>query len=177
MMKKFIFGAALSLILIGAGCFGEPRDERWALSFNLPEGWVQYAPGEQEFAGNPEDEITPQDPEIILQSTPEAIDLSGDSQRQEYNGQPVRSEDYAVIRATRLDERRIISDEAEDLGDGLLRQSRCKEDQPCRAAGVHEFTYYYVRGDSKYQFIITINGQSPDRAIEVIESVKPVRIR
>lgn len=177
MIKKILFVSALSLVFIGAGCFGGQRDERWALSFDLPEGWAQYAEGEQDFAGSPEGEISPQDPEITLQSTADAINLEGESDRASFEGQSVRTEDFAVIRATRLDERRKISDDAEDLGKGLFRESRCKEDDPCRAEGVHEYRYYFVNGESKYQFVIITNGRTADEAVKVIESVKPVRIR
>lgn len=176
-MKQLFYIMIASFILVGAGCFGGNRDESWSLSFELPEGWVQYAAGDQGFAGNPSAEITPNTPEVAVQSTENSIYISGETERAEYREKPVQSEDYTVIRAFKLDPRRVIDDEAEDLGKGFYRLKKCEEGENCQEGGAHNYIYYFEKGPSKYQFIIITNGQSVEAAEEVILSAKPVRIK
>jgi hypothetical protein len=176
-MKKSIFAFALALVLVGAGCFGAPRDERWTLSFALPEGWVMYGAGQGGYAGNPNAEINKQSGEIVLQSTADALVIGAPKENQvEYEGKVVKKEDFAYVRVFRLDERRLISDEAEDLGKGFFREKKCDDGGDCQENGAHNYAYFYVKGDAKYQFNIVTNGRTPDEAIEVIRSAKALPI-
>lgn len=180
-MKKFLMLGLMALVLVGFGCTGSARDERWVLSFDLPEGWVMYAGGNSRFAADPSDEVNPQLADITLQSTTEAIRISDRAPKPEdpttYGGQPIRSADYAYIVVQRLDERRRIDESAEDLGKGFWRVKECEEGEDCQLNGAYNYTYYLVQENAKYKFSIVTNGQSPDRAIEIIQSAKPVKIK
>lgn len=177
-MKKYFFAIAAAVVLLGAGCFGGARDERWVLSFDLPSEWVMYAAGTRAYASNPETEVAKASAEVVLQSTADAIYIGGTREEDatEYQGQNIRQEDYALIRVFQLDERRKISSDAEDLGKGFFREKKCESGESCEANGGHNYAYYYVKGDAKYQFNIVTNGQSVDEAVKIILSAKPVRI-
>lgn len=176
-MKKSFFAFVVALVLVGAGCFEAARDERWTLSFALPEGWVMYGAGQGGFAGNPNAEITKQSGEVVLQSTADALVIGTPKEDEvEYEGKLVKKEDFAYIRVFRLDERRLISDEAEDLGKGFFREKKCEEGEECQDNGAYNYAYFYVKGDAKYQFNIVTNGRTPQEAVDVLMSAKALRI-
>ena len=174
-MKKMLFAICAGIVLLGAGCIGGgARDERWTMSFNLPQEWVMYASGGGGYISSPSEDITKATGEVILQSTTDAIHTGGSvaSNITEYQGQPIRLEDFVAIRAFQLDERRSISKDAEDLGKGFFREKKCEDGGNCQANGAYNYVYYYVKGDTKYQFNIITNGNSPEEAIDIILSAK-----
>lgn len=179
-MKKLMFMGAflLALTLTGAGCLGGNSGD-WFLTFKLPAGWTMAAPAtESSLAGVPGGEITRDLPEVVLQSTSDAIYTSAKepSDKLKELFDTFVTEDYTYIRVLRLDESRLIDSDAEDLGGGFYRFMRC--DGECVDRARHAYDYYFEdSAENKYQFIIFSDSADVDDAIDIIRSAKPVRVR
>ena len=167
---KRIFLGALTLLLIGAGCFaGEVPEEPgvqsdWWLAFDLPEGWAELPDYSLNF---PEQRLLPIDrdmTDIILQSTNLPIVLEDDEPTdalEEYV-----DTDYTFMRIYRYDPRNSIPDDAEDLGNGFFKHVR--DDGVIR--------YYLVGEHGKYRFYPEQNGHSLEQAEEVILSAVEITL-
>lgn len=165
MKKVFLF--ALSLVLVGAGCTSlggnKVVEGDWSIAFDLPNDWVMVQPYQpSDTPINLDGEITPTDAEVYLQSTDLHILPEGSGQieedRVELFGEIVES-DFTRISVLKLDPRRVIPSESEDLGDGFFKDGEI---------------YYFETEDAKYKFTILSEGQSTDEAVEVIVSAQVV---
>lgn len=179
-MKKLMFMGAflLALALTGAGCLGGNSGD-WFLTFNLPGGWTMAAPAtESSLAGVPGAEIARDFPEVVLQSTQDAIYLGSKEPSDSLNElfDTFVTEEYTYVRVLRLDESRLIDSDAEDIGGGFYRLQRC--DGECTDETRHAYDYYFEdAAENKYQFIIFSDTDNVDGAIDIIRSAKPVRVR
>lgn len=183
-MKKVLFGL-FALVLLGAGCMPTAKVQGdWYLAFDLPQDWVmvrQYNPT-SELAPVAEG-ITRDLSDIVLQSTPANVYVSpGYLPNEEDLGEGVtrddlKTDDFTSIRVLKLDARRVVPSEAEDLGGGFYREQLCEDGGECQIGGKSNYQYYFVsEAGEKYQFIIVQQGQELKVAEEVILSAKPVML-
>ena len=163
-MKK-VFSIALALVLVGAGCTSLGGNKvvtgDWSLAFDLPNDWVMVQPYQpSDTPINLEGDIDPTDAEVILQSTPNHILTGGvgiDDDRLELFGEVLTVEDsWTQISVTRLDPRRLIPSEAEDLGDGFFKETLCDAGEDCEIYNRSRFVYYLQGEDIIYKFGIFI---------------------
>ena len=179
-MKKFFLFFALFL-LVGAGCSGggqtvvDTNTSAWSLGFDLPRNWVMVKPyDETSQSVNTDLLITVEDSEVILQSTANHI-LAGDQPLEgddlSIYGEVV-TENFARVSVTRLDTRRLIPSEAEDLGDGWFVLQNCVPGESCQNGGLHYADYYLETSDAKYKFVITMNGMDVDDVVKVLMSAE-----
>jgi hypothetical protein len=171
-MKKFFLSLVVGvMIFAGAGCVGskltspfsqnEEVEGVWRLAFDLPSGWVmvkEYDAPRKE-AVMPSQNVTRDLPTVIVQSTAKAIVKSGMPDAAVSNETYVTSS-FAQIRVDKLDARRVIPSDAEDLGNGFSF-----------ADGKY---YFLTASGEKYQFVITTNGEDDAAARSVILSAQPV---
>ncbi len=154
-MKNIIF-SVLGLLLIGAGCLGGKSVEGdWWLAFDLPTDWAM-ASAYDLTSESPDSfslDVNREMDDIVLQSTVNAI--------QKVDGEYTPN-DFAHIRVLRLDDRRIIPSEAEDLGNGFFKES--------------DENYYLETETGKYQFKIIMQGSAGQSVEEVILSAQAVTI-
>lgn len=178
-----------ALLLIGAGCLSNTKQTAseeeivyekgdWYLSFDLPSGWImttQYKMGAEDPAL---DDISTDLKDIVLQSTEKSVFTSAgiisEEEQVRVDEGKVVTDDFAYIRVLKLDSRRIVPSEAEDLGDGFYKVKLCDDGGECQLGGSYNYDYYFVSGDTKYQFLIILEGQSIEVAEKVILSAQPV---
>jgi len=150
-MKKLL-GLTLGIVLLGAGCMGggsTVAEGPWTLAFDMPDNWGMYAPyTDVTFPGA---DIEKMDSEVWLQNSTETM-----------------SNDTLLIKVIKLDKRRIIPSEAEDLGDGFFKDSTCPSEDVCAP------TYYMQTEELKYKFKIELNGHNESEASSVILSAEEV---
>jgi hypothetical protein len=165
-MKK-VFSIALALVLVGAGCTSLGGNKvvtgDWTLAFDLPNDWVMVQPYQpSDTPINLEGDINPRDSEVILQSTANHILPAGSGEIEEDRlglfGEVVTS-DYLQISVLKLDPRRIIPSESEDLGDGFFKDGE---------------VYYFDTGEEKYKFTIKADGLDESAAVDVIMTAQVV---
>lgn len=165
-MKKYLF-SLFAFAFIGAGCAAggganSVVQGEWTLTFDLPNGWVMVQPYQPEDTPiNLEGDIQPTDSEVILQSTDKHILPEGgeiDEDRLPLFGD-ITQNDYIQISVLKLDPRRIIPSEAEDLGDGFFKDGD---------------VYYYKTPDANYKFTITAVGRDVQEAVDVIMTAQVV---
>ncbi len=172
-MKKLFSALAIGvMVLAGGGCaasnfvssiVGDANVEgKWRLAFDLPEGWVMAKEYDEprDTVVTPDQNVTHDLATVVLQSTEKAI-VEGsrpDAATVPENTYVVAN--YSSIRVDRLDERRIIPKDAEDLGNGF---------------STSEGKYYFVSpSGEKYQFVITSDDKDLSDEIAVILSAKTV---
>lgn len=173
-MKQFFLAfTAIVLVLTGAGCAAsnlwssmsgsENVEGPWRLAFDLPEGWVMV----KEYDEPRNEAITPSQTvshdleTIILQSTEKAIVESG-TPKDSVSAETYVTSEYTMIRVDRLDARRVIPSNAEDLGNGF---------------SVAEGKYYFqTSSGEKYQCVVTNNGGDENLAKTIILSAKLVTV-
>jgi hypothetical protein len=179
-MKKALFGLFI-LVLIGGGCvFNRPVEGDWFLAFDMPEGWVMvksYMLGSEAIPIN--DAITRDISEIVIQSTSKGVYYSTGSMPDELTLQrigEIETENFSYIRVLKLDDRRIIPSDAEDLGDGFSKLKICDDGGECTAGGRYNYDYYLQTENGKFQFLITLKGHDIDEAEDLILSAQEVTI-
>jgi len=182
-MKKMILGLC-ALVLLGGGCAMAPSvvEGNWYLAFDLPSGWVMvpdYTVGNVALPS--QEDVNREVSDVILQSVDKTIWTSlGRAPSEEETaimGEYVM-EDYSIIRVLRIDTRRVVPSEAEDLGNGFYKLKLCEDGEDCQIGGRYNYDYYFISdAGNKYQFMITTNGQSYDSAEEIILSAQEVTIQ
>jgi hypothetical protein len=168
-MKKLLLSLGL-LLAVGGGCVnvgdltgnlgGDKTVEGdWHLAFDLPSGWVMVEPYENPDveAVVPNQEVDRDMTEVYLQSTDKAIVEGETPDGEVVPADTYVQEDFTQIRVTRLDTRRVIPSEAEDLGDGFFKL---------------EDDFYLKTDDANYKF--EIRGDDRNRAEDVIMSAEVV---
>jgi len=173
-MKNIFISLVLGvLVLAGAGCAasgmisslsGDANVEgKWKLAFDLPEGWAMVKEYDEPRidAVTPSQEITHDLSTVILQNTSKAI-VEGGLPKDTVSSDTYVTSAYTMIRADRLDPRRIIPKDAENLGNGFF---------------LAEGKYYFQSSTGeKYQFVVTNNGGSEETARAIILSAKVVTV-
>ena len=163
-MKKLLFVASLLLVL-GAGCaVGVPKIHQptvegdWYLAFDLPNSWLAAKPYQEpdQKLVTPVTTISRTDNEIVLQNTDKAIVRSD---RTPDAAVPADSyvrlgTDYAQIVVTRLDTRRVIPSEAEDLNNGFSKLKSCDPGGECQKNGRYNYEYYLKTEVENYKFTL-----------------------
>jgi hypothetical protein len=174
-MKNLFSALAISVfVLAGAGCAasnfvssivgGGNVEGPWRLAFDLPEGWVMVKEYDEprENVVTPDQNVTHDLPTVLLQSTSKAIVQGGTPDVATVPAETYVTKEYAVIRVDRLDERRIIPKDAEDLGNGF---------------SYAEGKYYFVSSSGeKYQFVITSDDNDLTDEKAVILSAQTVTV-
>jgi hypothetical protein len=174
-MKKLFSALALSgVVLVGGGCAasnivssivnGDAVEGKWRLAFDLPENWVMVREYDKprEEAVTPRQNVTRDLPTILLQSTDKSIVQGGTPDVEKVPAETYVTADYSIIRVDRLDERRVIPKDAEDLGNGF---------------STSEGKYYFVSSSGeKYQFVITSDDEDLTDEIAVILSATTVTV-
>lgn len=179
-MKKLILGLC-ALVLLGGGCATTPSvvEGNWYLAFDMPSEWVMvpdYTAGNVTFPS--EGDVSIENNDVILQSVGKTIWTSSGRAPSEGEvaimGEYV-TEDYSMIRVLRLDTRRVVPSESEDLGNGFFKLKLCEDGEDCQIGGRYNYDYYFVtEAGNKYQFMVTTNGQNIETSEEIILSAKEV---
>lgn len=178
-MNKILIAASVFL-LIGAGCLGigEKLSKKnqvsgdWMLAFDLPKNWVMVSPYAEGGKVNLENKIEKNQNEIYLQNTSDSV-WFGEGSSEDVSIKTV-SEDVVQISVSKIDARRIVPSEAEDLGDGFSVVKLCEDDGTCRAGGKLNYEYYFVDGDDKFRFTVLEKGIDRVDIEKVIRSAKMV---
>jgi len=176
-MKKMILGFC-ALVLLGAGCTtpGSTVEGDWFLAFDMPDEWVMvehYKMGSE--AMSLEEGVNLEIFDVVIQSTDMGVYTSSgympeDSQLEEIGG--VVTENFTYIRVLKIDSRRVVPSEAEDLGNGFYKEQLCEDGGECQIGGQSNYQYYFVTEDAKYQFMITQRDQDLEVAEGVILSAR-----
>ncbi|MBT3230719.1 hypothetical protein HN358_02975 [Candidatus Uhrbacteria bacterium] len=179
-MKKVFLGL-FALVLLGAGCMPSTAVEGdWFLAFDLPNEWVTVRQYQLDSEPVPiEEGVSREISDIVLQSTSANVYSSSGYMPETEAFQAlgdVNMDDFTYIRALKLDERRVIPSESEDLGDGFYRLKLCEDGDECQIAGRLNYDYYFVTEDSKYQFMVWQQGRDMDDAQDVILSAEVVTL-
>ncbi|MFH1632145.1 MAG: hypothetical protein ABIA47_03990 [bacterium] len=184
-MKNLLL-ASLSIILIGAGCLGIGGDEPevvegdWLLAFDLPEDWVMVAPYDMDRPINYSKEIDQGYSEVILQSTgfniytDEAVPSDEELIENGIDLKKIVTEDYIQISASHIDKRRLIPEDAEELGSGFYKVEVCDNVSECELANRYRYDYYFETESAKYKFIVYTNGRDVSEVEDVIFSAQEV---
>lgn len=172
-MNKLFSAVALSVIVLaGGGCaasnivtsiIGEETVQGpWRLAFDLPEGWAMVKEYDEPTTSAiaPDPNVTRDLQTVIVQSTNKVILQGARPDVSLVSEDTYVIADYSLIRIDRLDERRVIPRDAEDLGDGFA---------------VSEGKYYFTaESGEKFQFTITSDDNDLTDEIAVIRSAKLV---
>ncbi len=177
-MKKALF-SLLALVILGGGCTALPKtvEGDWFLAFDMPSEWVMVRPYMLGGEAIPlEEGITRDTADIVLQSTSKGV-ITGaslpDDETLALIGE-VQADDFSYIRVLKLDDRRVIPSEAEDLGNGFYKLKLCDDGGECQAGNKYNYDYYLETEESKYQFITYLKGQDIEKAQDVILSAEEV---
>lgn len=184
-MKILLVGMMAVLVLMGAGCANslplvggsDTVEGKWRLAFNLPEGWAMLKDYDEPINKEivPSEDVTRDLSDIIVQSTSKAIVGGGIKPDSDIGTDTYVSSGFAKIHVFRLDERRIVPSEANDLGEGWYSVKLCEEGEDCTIYGQYNYDYYLVtESGAKYKFNITTNDFDVQSAIDVIMSAKEV---
>ncbi len=181
-MKKIAL-FLLAFVFVGAGCASSLGNKtvqgEWTLAFDLPEGWVMVQPYQpSDTPINLGGDIEPTDSEVVLQSTSAHILTGGvgiEEDRVSLFGDYLTVEDaWTQISVTKLDTRRVIPSEAEDLGDGFFKETVCEEGGECTQYAQSRFVYYLKTDAANYKFMVLQSNQDITVAEEVIFSAEVV---
>ena len=179
-MKKLLLAMTM-LLAVGAGCMASQGgknavvDGKWSLAFDLPEGWVMVVPYQAPTSDVvvPSENVERLDNEVYLQSTAKAILSGGIGAEPE-----VPTDSYetlvgnSLMRVSRLDPRRLIPSEAEDLGDGFYKLKLCEDGEDCQIYSHYNYEYYLKTDAANYKFILV--GDDVEQMIDVVMSAKVV---
>lgn len=175
-MKKIIFTLALSFILVGAGCSSNRVEGDWYLNFDLPEEWTMSVRSTGDFYNNLHQQITRDLNEILLQDNQDLVYIGTDEEIPTSEDFNVRTENFTFIEVTRLDERRLIPREAEEISLNIFRNQLCGyEGRDCRDLQ-YEFEYFFEKEDRKFRFIITGDNIDQSTIENIITSSRLVTI-
>ena len=181
-MKKFLL-SFLSLALLGVGCSSLGGQQvvqgQWTLAFDLPDGWVMvqpYQPADTPI--NVGGDINALDSEVVLQSTQQHIltgNVSIDEDREVLFGDYLTTDDaWTKISVLKLDNRRLIPSESEDLGNGFFKETVCEEGEDCTVYNTSRFVYYYHTDAAKYKFTVQQANADLQDAVDVIMTAQVV---
>ena len=184
-MKMLLAGMTAVLMLMGAGCTdnlplvgGEDTVEgKWRIAFELPEGWAMLKDYDlpRNEAVTPSEEVTRDLTDVYIQNTTKAVVTGGIQPEAEVPADTYVTDGFVQIHAFRLDERRVIPSESEDLGDGWYRLKLCEAGEDCTIYGQYHYDYYLVSSSgAKYKFNIVTRGVDPQQAIDVIMTAQEV---
>lgn len=179
--------AFAAVILMGAGCAGAGGgsvdvDEQplargaWQVLFDLPENWVMVAPYDVD--DNVPPAMTDWDAnEVVIQSTGKLIlrTSGGTEENTEKDPSMVEQGDAVKITVRRIDPRRVVPSEAEDLGNGLRRVVDCDPavaESPCTSL---QSTYYFTVSENRYEAKSMIYGTTWSAADieQILASAQP----
>lgn len=176
---KRIFVLLFGLLLIGAGCSAGDIEGDWYLSFDLPDEWVMIQAYRE--ADSPEGTIVSRDlTEVFLQSEDTHMIFGGAvPEADAIAGKSVQTEDMTRVSVLRLDERRLIPSEADDLGDGWYQLAPCigiGEGDLCEDDG--ESMTYYFESDAGNKYMLRVSSRDQDlaEAEEVIFTAQEVTV-
>lgn len=186
-MKNFFLLSLASVLVLGAGCSNLPLggnkdvEGDWDLAFDLPAGWVMATPYDsdelEEASFDLNTEVDQSDSEIFLQGSDKPVYLTANDAPEVVTGLEGQGElviNKPVIKVTRLDERRLIPDDAEDVGRGYSRVKLCEEGEDCQDGGRLNYDYYLETADAKYKFLpYFLNA---DEAEDIITSAEVVTV-
>ncbi len=179
MQKLFLSLGAV--MLLGAGCLNLGGDKvvsgDWYLAFDLPEGWIMAddytAPSDERV--DLDREISGEDNEIVLQNTDKPIIFGGIQPDEAVPADSYVAGSGTRIDVTRLDARRLIPDEAEDLGDGFFKLKLCEDNEDCTLGGKDNYEYYFDAGTDKYRFeAYSSDNNQFDEVEDIIRSAQVV---
>ncbi|MEK7183029.1 MAG: hypothetical protein AAB776_00155 [Patescibacteria group bacterium] len=180
-MKKVILALGL-LLAVGGGCvsLGKLGGDKvvegdWSLAFDLPSGWFMTAPYQSPNteAVVPTQSVEKLDNEIYLQTTDKAILTGGVGAEASVPADSyVTLEGNSQIRVSRLDPRRVVPSEAEDMGNGFSKVKLCDDGGECEIYGHHNYDYYLETEDAIYKFIVY--GQDINQIEDIIKSAEVV---
>ncbi len=188
-MKKTLLFSLCAIVLLGAGCLsklpfnlGEKAavEGAWDLAFDLPSGWTLAAPydnDELESVKFSLKEVTQADSEIYLQASDKPIYLSSGETPEAISNLVNENKavvDQGLIKVTKLDERRLIPSEAEDIGHGISQIKLCDDGGECQVGGRLNYDFYLEINNAKYKFI-TYNITRKE-AENIISSAKVVTV-
>ncbi len=177
-MKKLFTTIGL-VLLMGAGCMGsfgsdaqsEPERETWWLTFDLSSEWVIAPAYDDEQLIDVQDAIRKEVNEIYIQNTSKNIWLTeGQSPTEEEiqklgGDEAIVYEDFTLIHIMRLDKRRVLPEEREQLQANFSRIQVC--DTEC-TSGQGEFRYYFEGEKENYQIDVYQKGQELAVAEDII---------
>ncbi len=179
-MKKLAL-LFLPLLLVGAGCATsqnqEVADQSWHLTFELPEGWVETTAYNDGDVRNAEKELTKELGDIYIQSTNKTVLRGGAAagEIETLSEEQIESENYSLIHAFALSQRRAIPSEAEDLGNGFYKVQVCSEGEECEQYGGTLYDYYLKGENANYQFKVYERGNGENQSESVILSATEVK--
>lgn len=170
-MKKLLFAFAL-LLSIGAGCLpvaNKPVEGDWYLAFNLPEGWIMVEPYHIGDDTSLETDISRENSELVLQNSDKPLCQTSGAPCPE--GSIPLEGDLMRVRVMKLDSRRVLPENLEDLGKGFYRLKLCEDNEDCRIAGAGNYEYYLKADDANYKFMYAGDTKTAEK---VIKSAKVV---
>lgn len=173
-MKKFLLAFA-TLVFLGAGCIPglgktSPVEGKWALAFDLPQGWIMASPYDVNSKVPISQDVKRDDSSVVVQSTDKKLCYGGITCE---DATAVKPTDKDVkIYVTQIDSHRVVpKDNAEDLGNHFSRVKICEDNEDCRIYNAGNYKYYLETDGDDYEFTYNGDTASADR---VIRSAKVV---
>lgn len=167
-MKKLL--ALFSLLLLGAGCLpiaNKQVEGRWHLAFDLPKDWVMVKPYEADSRAPVNYDVRKEDTSVYLQNTDQKICRTTECPEDTVT----IGSGHVFIEATMLDPRRVLPEEAEDIGNGFLKIKLCEDGGPCQANGAGNYQYFYKGEQGNYKFTYYGAASEAERVITSAEEV------
>jgi hypothetical protein len=161
-MKKLFLGA-FAMLLLGAGCLGGSRVESdWVLGFKSMDGWhMVNAYDDRDNLEDMQREFAFDAVDVVVQSTDKFVFTGDVPTNTEGYGEFV-ADKYIKITIERMDLRRRIPGEAEDIGNGFFKAS--------------DTEYYLELPDEKYQFLVEAEGEDLSKAETLILSAQRAEV-
>jgi len=170
-----VFLAFATLIFLGAGCIPgigkvTPVEGKWALAFDLPQGWIMASPYDVNSKKPVNEGVKRADNAVVVQSTDKKLCYGGITCEDTTAVAPTDKD--VKIYATKLDSRRVIpKDNAEDLGNRFSRVKICEDNEDCRIYHAGNYKYYLETDGDDYEFTYSGDTATADK---VIRSAKVV---
>ncbi len=160
---KQLFIALIAIMLVGAGCLGSGSVESdWVLGFTKMDGWhLVNAYTDRDERADMERDLKFDSVDAVIQTTSDFI-VTGDVPETTERYGAFVSENYIKITMERMDARRRVPSDAEELGKGFLK--------------VSETEYYLQLPDETYRFLIEAEGRSLEEAEALILSAKRAKV-
>ena len=157
-MKKLLL-LMIGLVLVGAGCGQKTVDSEWRLGFiEADENWhLVSAYRDRDNLEELQDELDYDSVDAVIQTTPNFI-FTGEVPEDTSGYGDFVTEDYIKITMERMDPRRNLPRDAEDIGKGFYK--------------VSETEYYLELADEKYRFLVELEGRDASEAEALILSAR-----
>ncbi len=171
-MKKFFLAFAL-LLSIGAGCLPVANrvvEGKWQLAFNLPNGYVMVKVYNSDSKQPLDYDIKRDDSSVMIQSTDKKLCYSSGRACEDVTAVTPDGDDMQIT-VTKLDARRILPEEREDMGNGFSKVKFCEDNEDCRLGGAGNYEYFLETEGGNYKF--EYRGDT-STAEKIIKSAKPV---